>query len=163
MVDPEEQQRRIMEKHLGYSNEDSYSRRPPGRKDFDMLDDDMLNGEDDRHHFDRDDLGRHFLGGMPTSLDGFSNNYRANLEAFENKRIENMSKYQFQGFSSFHHSHLPMLQEAMPEKVDEEKPFILYLDSLNKVNSTNMQCLRQYIEMEYIDKKLPAEHKKYLD
>ena len=58
---------------------------------------------------------------------------------------------------------MPMFQEVMPEKVDEDKPFILYLDSLNKVNSTNMQCLRQYIEMEYIDKKLPAEHKKYLE
>lgn len=42
----------------------------------------------------------------------------------------------------------------MPSQAEMEKPFILYLDSLNKVNSTNMQCLRQYIEMEYIDKKL---------
>ena len=42
----------------------------------------------------------------------------------------------------------------MPQEAEMEKPFILYLDSLNRVNNVNMQCLRQYIEMEYIDKKL---------
>ena len=44
----------------------------------------------------------------------------------------------------------------MPEKVDIDKPFILYFDSLiySKANQVNMQCLRQYIEMEYIDKNL---------
>lgn len=42
----------------------------------------------------------------------------------------------------------------MPQEAEMDKPFILYLDSLNRVNTTNMQCLRQYIEMEYIDKKL---------
>ena len=42
----------------------------------------------------------------------------------------------------------------MPPEAEMERPFILYLDSLNGVNQTNMQCLRQYIEQEYIDKKL---------
>ena len=30
----------------------------------------------------------------------------------------------------------------MPKEAEMEKPFILYLDSLNTVNSVNMQCLR---------------------
>lgn len=47
----------------------------------------------------------------------------------------------------------PKLPE-MPAQADMDKPFILYMDSLNRVNALNMQCLRQYIEMEYIDKKL---------
>lgn len=53
--------------------------------------------------------------------------------------------------------------EVMPDEIEMEKPFILYLDSLNTVSTINMQCLRQYIEMEYIDKKLPPAHKKYLE
>ena len=48
----------------------------------------------------------------------------------------------------------------MPSEAEKEKPFILYLDSLNRTNSTNMQCLRQYIEMEYIDKKLNNDNNK---
>ena len=32
--------------------------------------------------------------------------------------------------------------EVMPEEVEESKPFILYLDSLNTVSTINMQCLR---------------------
>ena len=48
----------------------------------------------------------------------------------------------------------------MPKEADMDKPFILYLDSLNRVNQTNMQCLRQYIEMEYIDKKLKNDPEK---
>ena len=48
----------------------------------------------------------------------------------------------------------------MPKEAEMHKPFILYLDSLNTVNPVNMQCLRQYIEMEYIDKKLQNEHSK---
>ena len=51
----------------------------------------------------------------------------------------------------------------MPDEADLNKPYILYLDSLNKVSPVNMQCLRQYIMMEFIDKKLPAEDKKYLE
>jgi len=35
----------------------------------------------------------------------------------------------------------PKLPE-MPKEAEMEKPFILYLDSLNRVNPTNMQCLR---------------------
>ena len=53
----------------------------------------------------------------------------------------------------------PKLPE-MPMQAEMEKPFILYLDSLNRVNPTNMQALRQYIEMEYIDKKLKNEASK---
>ena len=40
------------------------------------------------------------------------------------------------------------------------KPFILYLDSLNRVNSANMQCLRQFIEQEYIEKNVKHDQKK---
>lgn len=78
-------------------------------------------------------MDRNFLGGQMFS-DGF--NYRNNLNAFEDNRIANLSK---SPFLSFHHN---IVQEVMPEKVDTDKPFILYLDSLNKVNQTNMQCLR---------------------
>ena len=81
--------------HLPQDDNDPYSRRQGGR-DFDMLDD------EERDHYDRDEMGgmgsmsRHFLGGqMPTSLDGFSNDYRTNLAVYENKRIEGMSKYPF--------------------------------------------------------------------
>ena len=35
----------------------------------------------------------------------------------------------------------PRLPE-MPPEAEMEKPFILYMDSLNRVNSMNMQCLR---------------------
>ncbi len=45
-------------------------------------------------------------------------------------------------------------EQSLPSKVDFEKPFILYFDSLSKADSLNMKCLRQYIESEYIDKKL---------
>lgn len=52
-------------------------------------------------------------------------------------------------------------EPKMPEEAESERPFILYLDSLNtSVNAVNMQCLRQYIEMEYIDKKLKNDSSK---
>ena len=50
----------------------------------------------------------------------------------------------------------------MPEKADTSKPFILYFDSLNQANSSNMQALRNYIEQEFLDKALktmPADSK----
>lgn len=46
-------------------------------------------------------------------------------------------------------------------KADREKPFILYLDSMNHASESLMQPLRSYIEMEYLEKKIPASSKSY--
>lgn len=59
-------------------------------------------------------------------------------------------------YSSIYHKQKSKPAPEMPSIVDTEKPYILYLDSLNRVNPVNMQCLRQYIEMEYMDKKLKS-------
>lgn len=50
----------------------------------------------------------------------------------------------YQEFESPTYSYKPKqpTMPTMPSEAEMEKPFILYLDSLNKVNSTNMQCLR---------------------
>ncbi|TNV85779.1 hypothetical protein FGO68_gene5133 [Halteria grandinella] len=45
--------------------------------------------------------------------------------------------------------------------VDHNKPYILYLDSMNVATESLMLPLRTYIEMEYLEKKLPQDQKKY--
>ncbi len=47
-------------------------------------------------------------------------------------------------------------KKPFSNKADREKPFILYLDSMNHASDTLMQPLRSYIEMEYLEKKIPA-------
>lgn len=79
---------------------------------------------------------------------GFSSSYGRGLDHHD------MGGFDLSARINHFHQSRP-LEPKMPEEAESEKPFILYLDSLNtSVNSTNMQCLRQYIEMEYIDKKL---------
>lgn len=46
-------------------------------------------------------------------------------------------------------------------KVDHGKPYILYLDSMNVATDSLMKPLRNYIEMEYLEKKLPPDQKQY--
>jgi len=75
---------------------------------------------------------------------------------------QNRYKMEMDGYAQSAATYYKIKPKApeMPKEADIEKPFILYLDSLNRVNTTNMQCLRQYIEMEYIDKKLNSDNNK---
>ena len=44
----------------------------------------------------------------------------------------------------------------MPEKVPDEKPFILFMDSLESQGmDENMSALREYMELEFIEKRVP--------
>lgn len=50
----------------------------------------------------------------------------------------------------------------MPEKVAEDKPCILFMDSLQADNIEEMmQYLREYLELEFLEKKVAPEDKKY--
>lgn len=53
------------------------------------------------------------------------------------------------------------VKKPLPQKADRERPFILYLDSMNQASESLMQPLRSYIEMEYLEKKIPAAQKTY--
>ena len=91
-------------------------------------------------YFDGDMQDDDGLGGM-----GGYGNYDFNaLDDFEQKRLAmnyaaNAAMDRMQNLG-------PPVQfaavEVMPEEVEESKPFILYLDSLNTVSTINMQCLR---------------------
>ena len=50
----------------------------------------------------------------------------------------------------------------MPEKAISDKPVILFMDSLNADSVDDMMhCLREYLELEFLDKKVDAGDKKY--
>jgi len=50
----------------------------------------------------------------------------------------------------------------MPKEASKDKPIILYMDSLNSQPAeANMTALREYLEMEFLDKKVSADHKKF--
>lgn len=50
----------------------------------------------------------------------------------------------------------------MPEKACSDKPIILFMDSLHADSVDEMmQSLREYLELEFIEKKVAPEHKKY--
>ena len=53
----------------------------------------------------------------------------------------------------------------MPEKVPNDKPFILYMDSLESAcMDENMNGLREYMELEFIEKRVsPAQQKFFTD
>ena len=53
----------------------------------------------------------------------------------------------------------------MPHKAIEDKPIILFMDSLNTDSVEDMmQYLREYLELEFIEKKVePAQKKYFLD
>ena len=53
------------------------------------------------------------------------------------------------------------VKRPLPQKADRERPFILYLDSMNQASESLMQPLRSYIEMEYLEKKIPSAQKTY--
>jgi hypothetical protein len=61
-----------------------------------------------------------------------------------------------------------MRQQATKEKLYEldeapqDKPCIIYFDSMNNTpEMENIRILRQYVELEFIDKKTTAEQKRY--
>ena len=50
----------------------------------------------------------------------------------------------------------------MPEKVPEDRPFILFMDSLESAGmDENMNALREYMELEFIEKRVPPEKQKF--
>lgn len=50
----------------------------------------------------------------------------------------------------------------MPKKASSDKPIILFMDSLHAENVDDMiQNLREYLELEYIEKKVEPENRKY--
>ena len=50
----------------------------------------------------------------------------------------------------------------MPDKAPDDRPFILYMDSLESQGmDENMSALREYMELEYIEKKVDAAQQKY--
>lgn len=50
----------------------------------------------------------------------------------------------------------------MPTQASSDKPIILFMDSLNADSVDEMmQHLREYLELEFIEKKVPPEHKKF--
>ena len=50
----------------------------------------------------------------------------------------------------------------MPEKIPDDKPFILFMDSLESQGmDENMGALREYMELEFIEKRVPPEKQKY--
>ena len=53
-------------------------------------------------------------------------------------------------------------QQKLPEVTPADKPIILYLDSLNEPQDQHMDALREYLELEFLDKKLTDQsHKKF--
>lgn len=53
------------------------------------------------------------------------------------------------------------VKKNVSNKADRDRPFILYLDSMNSASESLMQPLRSYIEMEYLEKKIPSTSKIY--
>ena len=50
----------------------------------------------------------------------------------------------------------------MPEKACSDKPIIVFMDSLGTAEVHEMmQYLREYLELEYIEKRIDPENKKY--
>ncbi len=50
----------------------------------------------------------------------------------------------------------------MPEQATTDKPFVLFMDSLNADSVDDMmQNLREYLELEFLEKKIDPAQKKY--
>lgn len=57
---------------------------------------------------------------------------------------------------------LPILRTEMPEEASNDKPIILFMDSLNADNVDEMmRSIREYLELEFLDKKVKEDDKKY--
>ena len=55
-----------------------------------------------------------------------------------------------------------MKRPEMPESASPNKPIILFMDSLNADSVDDMMhYLREYLELEFLDKKVDAADKKY--
>ena len=65
--------------------------------------------------------------------------------------------------SSFSSSLYPYKQKKveMPKEANLEKPFILFMDSLSTDVDDMMQYLREYLELEFLEKKVDAADKKH--
>jgi len=56
----------------------------------------------------------------------------------------------------------PKKRPEMPKEASKDKPIILFMDSLSAENVEDMmQYLREYLELEFIEKKVDAADKKY--
>ena len=53
---------------------------------------------------------------------------------------------------------------SMPAQAPDDKPFILYMDSLDSacVEET-INAIREYMELEFIEKKVPPHQQKYFN
>lgn len=117
----------------------------------------MYDSEESGEQRDSNDYSN---GGYGTENDGFDRylkgDHQGNQYQQKYKLDQAMGDYGDINYSK----PIKIKPPEMPGEVNKDQPFILYLDSLNRVNTTNMQCLRQYLEMEYIDKKLKNEASK---